>query len=108
MRWFLILFCLYCSTGLAQADSAAEFAAAKATFEAVQAELNVGVNQLDSELRTAIWTQYYLALERLEQMDVHQQMMSRHKMDRAAQFNQARAEFDRALDKLYRLLPENP
>jgi len=108
MRLVLTLFILCLGTGLAHADSALQLAASKAAFEKVQAGLTIRVNRLDAELRAAIWTQYYLALERLEQMDVHQQMMSRHKIDRAAQFNQARAEFDRALDKLYRLLPENP
>ena len=81
----LLILCL--GTGFAQADSAAELAAARGGFEKVRSGLTARVNRLDGELRAAIWTQYYLALERLQLMDVHQQMMSRHKKDRAAQFS---------------------
>lgn len=107
MRLLLAILLIWFYAGLAHADSAAELADAQAVFEKVQAGLTVKVNRLDGELRAAIWAQYYLALERLGQMDVHHQMMSRHKMDRNQQFSQARTEFDRAIDELNRLLPES-
>jgi len=100
-----MVFLLWPCVGLVHADSALELANAKAAFEKVQAGMSARVNRLDGELRTAIWTQYYLALERLQQMEVHQQMMSRHKQDRAARFGQALAEFNRAIDELRYLLP---
>ena len=105
MRLFLLI-CLFClGAGLAQADPTAELALAKAEFEKVQKGLSARVNRLDGELRTAIWTQYYYALERLQRMEVHQQMMLRHDKDRHAQFDKARADFDRAFGELKRLLP---
>ena len=105
----LLIFLLWSVVGAsANADSAAELAAARASFDSVQAGLTEKANRLDGELRAAIWTQYYLALERLRQMEVHQQMMTKHQMDRAAQFGQARDEFNRAVDELKRLLPDSP
>ncbi len=105
MRLFLIP-CLLClGAGLAHADPAAELALARADFETVQTGLSARVNRLDVELRTAIWTQYYYALERLQRMEVHQQMMVRHNEDRNAKFDEARAEFERAFGELERLLP---
>ena len=105
MRLFLTLglFCLV--AGLAQADPAAGLALAKVDFEKVQQGLSARVNRLDGELRTAIWTQYYYALERLRRMEVHQQMMLRHDKDRNVQFARAHAEFERAFGELKRLLP---
>ena len=108
IRLIVTILLLGPGTGLVHADRVTELAAAKAAFEKLQNGLSARVNKLDEPSRAAIWTQYYLALERLQRMDVHQQMMSRHKQDRAVQFEQARAEFNRAVDELRRLLPAAP
>ena len=108
MRVLLTTFILCLGVGLLHADSQADLATAKAAFEKVQTGISARVNRLDGDLRTAIWTQYYVALERLQQMEVHQQMMLRHQQDRAAQFDRARSEFYRAFDELGRLLPPTP
>ncbi len=65
------------------------------------------INTLHQQQRVAIWTQYYLALEHLQRMDIHQQMMVQHKMDRGEQFREAHTEFTQALGELIELLPES-
>ncbi len=89
----------------AHADPAADLAAARAAFAKIQATVTVEVNQLDAARRGLIWEQYYFALERLQRMDVHLQMMKKHKQDRGLQFGQAYAEFNRALGDLEDLMP---
>ncbi len=87
-----------------QADSAAELATAKASFDQVQQTIVVKVKAIESELHGAAGGQYYRALEQLRRMDVHHQMMARHNQDRQAEFGKAFDEFRSALDELDKIL----
>ena len=86
------------------ADTAADLAAAKASFDQVQQTIIARTKQIDPELRGAAWGQYYLALDQLQKMDIHQQMMSRHQQDRKDQFTRANETFHQALRDLEKLL----
>ena len=87
-----------------RADSSADLATAKTAFDQIQQTIIPRVGAIDPELRGAAWGQYYRALEQLQRMDVHYQMMTRHKQDRARQFGKAYVEFRSALDELDKIL----
>ncbi len=88
------------------ADSAAELLRAKQAFDEVKQFDAIRVNRLDLESRRAIWLRYYMVLELLGRMEVHQQMIERHDPDRQAQFNAVSAEFNREIDRLRESLRE--
>lgn len=90
----------------ARADSGEELADAKQAFESVKIVIvTVEVNRSGPARRESIWAQYYRAVEQLQRMDVHHQMMIVHNHDRDEQFAAAYAEFTVALRALDELLP---
>ena len=98
---FLFLLLLASPAG---ADSGDDLSSARSDFDRVQVTIVVRVRAIDPQRRADAWAQYYLALEQLQRMDVHQQMMTRHNQDRRAEFSRAHAEFRGALEQLARIL----
>jgi len=106
MKLIILLAVFLSVAGIVQADSGQDLANATDAFERAKAAMSDRVNRLQQEHRVAIWTQYYLALEQLQRMDIHHRMMVQHDEDRSEQFAKAYAEFNVAMEKLLELLPD--
>ena len=106
MKLIILLIVLLSVAGLARADSEQDLANATDAFERVKLAMSNRVNTLQQERRTAIWTQYYRALEHLRKMDIHHKMMAQHNKDRSEQFRKEYTEFTNAMERLHELLPD--
>ena len=106
MKRIILLIVLFGLAGLVRADSGQDLVNATNAFEKVKATMSNRVNTLQQEQRAAIWTQYYLALDSLQQMVIHQQMMVQHNEERNEQFGKAHSEFTHALADLLELLAD--
>lgn len=106
MKLIILLAVLLSVAGLVRADSEQDLANATDDFERAKLAMSDRVNTLHQEQRAAIWTQYYLALEHLQRMDIHHKMMVQHNKDRSEQFRKEYTEFTNALAKLHELLPD--
>ena len=107
MKLIILLAVLLSVAGPVQADTRQDLANATEAFERAKIAMSNRVNTLQQEHRVAIWTQYYLALEHLQRMDIHHKMMVQHNDDRSDQFRKAHTEFTSVLKKLLELLPDS-
>ena len=106
MKLLPVLIILLAAWNTAGADSGQDLAQATAAFEEAKAAVTYRVNTLPQAQRTAIWAEYYRALDHLEKMKIHHRMMEQHQADRGEQFNESRQQFDDAIKKLFELLPD--
>ena len=106
MKLIILLTVLLGAVNLVRADTGQDLANATDDFERAKVAMSNRVNTLHQEQRIAIWTQYYLALEHLQRMVIHHQMMVQHNEDRGEQFRKAYTEFTYALEELFEVLPD--
>lgn len=106
MKLIILLAVLLSPINLVLADTGQDLIKATDAFERAKAAMTGRVNTLPQNQRVAIWTQYYLALEHLQRMDVHNKMMMQHNADRSEEFRKVHAEFVTAMDKLLGLLAD--
>ena len=106
VKLLLVLTILVVAWSPVGADSGQDLAQATAAFEEAKAAVTYRVNTLPQAQRTAIWAEYYRALDYLEKMKIHHRMMEQHQADRSKQFNESRQQFDDAIKKLFELLPD--
>ena len=106
MKLIILLAVLLGAASQVKADTGQDLALANKAFESVKVTMSTQANSFPEEQRGAIWAQYYLALEHLERMNIHHQMMVQHNQDRSEQILKAYSEFAQALDKLLALLPD--
>ena len=107
MKLLIILTILIAATAPVRADRGQDLANAINAFEKTKVAVSNRVNTLPQTQRTAIWTEYYRALEHLQRMTIHNKMMEQHNEDRSEQFRKSHEEFTDALEKLYKLLPDS-
>ena len=106
MRMIAVLTLLLMAVSPVLADNRQDLAEATEQFKTVKARISDQVNSLPQAQRSAIWTQYYLALDHLGKMEIHWRMMSQHDVDRSRQFQESYAKFVAAIDELNLLIPQ--
>ena len=106
MKLLLTLIVVLTALNPVGADSGQDLAQATAAFEEAKDAVTYRVNTLPEAQRTAIWAEYYRALDHLEKMKIHHKMMEQYQADRGEQFNESRKQFDDAIEKLFELLPD--
>lgn len=106
MKLLIILAFLIAATGPVSADTGQDLANAIDAFEEAKVAVSDRVNTLPQTQRSAIWTQYYRALEHLQRMTIHNKMMQQHNEDRSEQFRESYEQLTDALEKLFELLAD--
>lgn len=107
MKLSVLLAIFLCVASPVQAGTELDLSTAMDAFERAKIAMSNQVNALPKEKRVALWTQYYLALEHLQRMDIHHRMIEQRNEDRGEQFSKAYTGFTHALEELNELLPDS-